>query len=126
MDLLSNGGSFNEGVSVSEPVVHWVEVWIDWSGWVLNLLSDGRTIDEGVSISEPVVHWVEVWINRSRWILNLSNLCVSTSGSWSTKSWVKNVNWDQWLGLGNRGSFNESVSVSEPIVHWIEVWIDWC
>jgi len=62
---LSNGGTFDEGVSISEPVVHWVEVWINWSGWVLDLLGNGGSLDEGVSVSEPVVHWVEVWINRS-------------------------------------------------------------
>ena len=123
MDLLGNGGSLDKGVSVSESVVHWVEVWIDWCRWVLDLLGDRASFNKSVSISKSVVHWVEVWINWGRWVLNLFYLGMSTSG-FSSSGWIKSIDWDQWLGLSNGASLNESISISEPVIHWVEVWID--
>jgi len=94
LNLLSDGASLNKGVTVSEPVVHWVEVWINWSRWVLNLLSDGGSLNKGITVSKSVVHWIKVWIDWCRWVLNLSDLHMSTSRSWSAKSWIENINWD--------------------------------
>ena len=126
------GASFDESVSVSEPVVHWVEVWIDWCRWVLDLLSNGGSFDEGVTVSEPVVHWVEVWINWSGWVLDLlSNGASFDEGvtvSESIVHWVEVwIDWSRWVLdlLSNGGSLDKGVTVSEPVVHWVEVWINW-